>query len=90
MRDNLQIPQNHDDSHGFPSDGNVHDMHANMKENDMHEEHTTHDMMMMMYFYFGYENVQMIIKGWVTWHNFICTIEKLPDGKMTGKSKNTR
>ena len=65
MGDNLnQILQNHqnqlDSSHEMVQDMNhmKHEMHgANVHEN--------HDMMMMMYFYFGYENVQMIIKAWV-------------------------
>ena len=65
MGDNLnQILQNHQNqsSHDMVQDMNhmkheIHDSSANA-----HEEH---DMMMMMYFYFGYENVQMIIKDWV-------------------------
>ena len=67
MGDNLnQILQNHqnqlDSSHDMVQDMNhmKHEIHDNSA--NAHEEH---DMMMMMYFYFGYENVQMIIKDWV-------------------------
>jgi copper transporter 1 len=59
----------------------VHDM--NHMKNEIHETesaylHEGHDMMMMMYFYFGYENVQMIIKNWI--------IDNIPDmvGSCTG------
>ena len=62
MGDNLnQILQNQlDSSHEMVQDMNhmKHEMH----DANVHEDH---DMMMMMYFYFGYENVQMIIKAWV-------------------------
>merc|ERR1712131_427712 len=77
MGDNLnQILQNHQ--------GSTHDMnHMNHDMHDVHEMHDGnvhegHDMMMMMYFYFGYENVQMIIKNWI--------IDNIPDmvGSCTG------
>jgi len=36
-----------------------------MSESNPHQyDHLSHDDMMKMYFYFGYENVQMIIKSW--------------------------
>jgi copper transporter 1 len=36
-----------------------------MSESNPHQSgHLSHDDMMKMYFYFGYENVQMIIKSW--------------------------
>ena len=36
-----------------------------LPESNPHESgHLSHDDMMKMYFYFGYENVQMIIKSW--------------------------
>ena len=67
MGDNLnQILQNHQDQLG-----SSHDMVQDMSHmtHEMHDNsahvHEGHDMMMMMYFYFGYENVQMIIKDWV-------------------------
>ena len=70
MGDNLdQILQNHQNQFDSPHDM-VHDMnHMNHMNDEMHDGsanvHQEHDMMMMMYFYFGYENVQMIIKDWV-------------------------
>ena len=76
MGDNLdQILQNHQNHFDSPHDM-VHDMNhvhdtnnMNHMNDEMHDEsanvHQEHDMMMMMYFYFGYENVQMIIKDWV-------------------------
>ena len=38
--------------------------HGNMDHGNMDHGGLSHDDMMKMYFYFGYENVQMLLKNW--------------------------
>lgn len=63
MHDHLQIPSDkatlnsHPMTHSHPVNS--------FTEADVPDNNYEGDDMMMMYFYFGYENVQMIIKNWI-------------------------